>query len=99
MTPPSRPAPRLLIVDDDAHLRQSLARRFQSQGMSVTEAGAGEEALAKAAQGRRDVGPLDLHLPGMSRTGRPAHHRAPPPAHEAPRAHPPLTPHPSPLAP
>src|SRR5262249_51682971 len=66
MTTPSRPAPRLLIVDDDAHLRQSLARRFQSQGMSVTEAGAGEEALARTAELRCDVALLDLHLPGMS---------------------------------
>jgi DNA-binding NtrC family response regulator len=66
MTTLSRAAPRLLIVDDDADLRQNLARRFHSQGMSVTEAAAGEEALAKAAQVRCDVALLDLHLPGMS---------------------------------
>jgi DNA-binding NtrC family response regulator len=53
-------------VDDDAHLRQSLARRFQNQGIRVTEAAAGEEALAKADEARCDVGLLDLHLPGMS---------------------------------
>ena len=64
--PPSRPAVRLLIVDDDEQLRQTLARRFQRQGMAVAEAGSGEEALAKAAQRRCDVALLDLHLPGMS---------------------------------
>jgi DNA-binding NtrC family response regulator len=66
MTTPSRTPTRLLIVDDDTQLRQNLARRFQSQGMSVTEAGAGEEALARAAEGRCDVALLDLNLPGMS---------------------------------
>jgi DNA-binding NtrC family response regulator len=57
---------RLLIVDDDESLRQTLARRFQRQGMAVTEAATGEQALDLAAAGRYDVALLDLHLPGMS---------------------------------
>src|SRR5207244_3436239 len=56
---------RLLIVDDDEQLRQTLVARFRRQGMLVTEAGTAEEALIQAAQTRFDVGLLDLHLPGM----------------------------------
>jgi DNA-binding NtrC family response regulator len=57
---------RLLAVDDDAQLRQTLARRFQRQGMEVTEAGSGEDALTLADANRYDIALLDLHLPGMS---------------------------------
>jgi len=57
---------RLLIVDDDDQLRQTLARRFQRQGMEVTAAAGAEEALANADQSRWDVALLDLHLPGKS---------------------------------
>ena len=65
--PTAHPAPiELLIVDDDEQLRQTLARRFGRQGMAVTSAESGEEALAKTAQVRFDVALLDLHLPGMT---------------------------------
>jgi DNA-binding NtrC family response regulator len=66
MTAANLPSIRLLIVDDDEQLRETLARRFRRQGMSVTEADNGEEALLKASQTRHDVALLDLHLPGMS---------------------------------
>jgi len=62
------PPVRLLIVDDDEALRQTLARRFQRLGMAVAEAADGEEALAKAGHTAYDVALLDLHMPGM--TGR-----------------------------
>src|SRR5438552_14118303 len=57
---------RLLIVDDDEQLRQTLVRRFQRHGMAVTSAGSAEEALEKCEQVRCDVALLDLHLPGLS---------------------------------
>ncbi|HJT77359.1 MAG TPA: response regulator, partial [Gemmataceae bacterium] len=60
-TAPRNPL-RLLIVDDDEQLRQTLARRFGRQGMNVTAAGSAEEALAQAERGRWDVALLDLHL-------------------------------------
>ena len=66
MTATNRTAFRLLIVDDDEQLRDTLARRFQRQGMDVTAAGSGEEALTRAERSRWDVALLDLHLPGMS---------------------------------
>lgn len=57
---------RLLIVDDDEQLRQTLERRFKRQGFPVTVAADGEEALAKAAQNRWDVALIDLNMPGMN---------------------------------
>lgn len=57
---------RLLIVDDDDVLRQALVRRFERQGMSVTAAANGEEALGRADEGRFDVALLDLNMPGMN---------------------------------
>jgi CheY-like chemotaxis protein len=67
MSNASPPAPvRLLIVDDDEQLRESLERRFRRQGFAVTAAGDGDEALAKAAHNRWDVALIDLRMPGMS---------------------------------
>jgi DNA-binding NtrC family response regulator len=63
---PNKPPIRLLVVDDDVQLRQTLARRFHRQGMQVTEAGSAEEALELAEHNRYDVALLDLHLPGLS---------------------------------
>ena len=57
---------RLLIVDDDELLRQALARRFERQGLAVTVAANGAEAIARAEAARHDVALLDLHLPDMS---------------------------------
>src|SRR5262245_57180557 len=73
MPPPSRPAIRLLIVDDDDALRQTLARRFQRDGWAVTEAVNGTEAIALAERKPFDVALLDLHLPdttGVALLGR-----------------------------
>jgi DNA-binding NtrC family response regulator len=53
-------------VDDDDQLRDTLVRRFQRQGMTVTAAASGEDALARMDADRHDVALLDLHLPGMS---------------------------------
>jgi DNA-binding NtrC family response regulator len=64
MATQSRPPVRLLIVDDDEDLRQSLAQHFRRAGMTVTEAGSAEEALVQAGA-RFDVAVLDLHLPGL----------------------------------
>jgi DNA-binding NtrC family response regulator len=56
---------RLLIVDDDDSLRQNLARRYEHQGMTVTDAPSAEAILARRSGGPWDVALLDLHLPGM----------------------------------
>jgi DNA-binding NtrC family response regulator len=63
MSTSNRPAPNLLLVDDDEQLRQALERRFQRQGWTVTTAECTADALVKAGQLRHDVALLDLHLP------------------------------------
>jgi DNA-binding NtrC family response regulator len=65
MTSSYPPSIRLLVVDDDDQMRCTLVNRFERQGMTVTEAASGEEALAKAPEARCDVALLDLHLPGI----------------------------------
>lgn len=60
------PPIRLLIVDDDDVLRQTLVKRFERMGMKVIAASSGEEAIQKLTQLRCDVALLDLHLPGIS---------------------------------
>jgi DNA-binding NtrC family response regulator len=57
---------RLLIVDDDETLRQTLAGRFKRQGMTVSAAGNIAEALKLAKAQQFDVALLDLHLPDGS---------------------------------
>jgi len=66
MATSERPPLRLLIVDDDDLLRQALARRFERQGLAVTTAANGAEAVARAEAAQHDVALLDLHLPDMS---------------------------------
>ncbi len=66
MSNPSQPTIHLLIVEDDDPLRQTLARRFERQGMRVSEAGGVAEALSRADTARLDVALLDLHLPDGS---------------------------------
>jgi DNA-binding NtrC family response regulator len=63
---PNRAPLYLLIVDDDDQLRQTLVRRFQRQGFTVTDAPSGAAALAKLDEARQDVALLDLHLPDMT---------------------------------
>jgi two-component system response regulator FlrC len=53
---------RLLIVDDDAAIRASLAERFAARGYAVSTAGSGAEALEQARRGVELV-LLDLMLP------------------------------------
>jgi DNA-binding NtrC family response regulator len=57
---------RLLIVDDDDQLRQTLTRYFERKDMQVSAAASAEEALVQSTQVRHDVSLLDLHLPGMN---------------------------------
>ncbi len=54
--------PRLLIVDDDPAILESLAERFSARGYSIRTAGDGARAVALAETGV-DVILLDLQLP------------------------------------
>ena len=56
---------RLLIVDDDEALCETLARRFEKQGLQVRTAPSGEDLFA-AELAPCDVALLDLNMPGMT---------------------------------
>lgn len=56
----------VLIVDDDAELRDVLSAMLVNAGHVVDQAGDGPEALEKVATGEFDVVLLDVNLPSMN---------------------------------
>ena len=56
---------RVLLVDDDPHIRQLLAFAFDKAGFAVEEAGDGEEALGAVARQAPDLVVLDINMPRM----------------------------------
>ncbi len=56
----------VLVVDDEASLRNALARFLSNQGFSVTLATSGPEAIEKIRAGKYSLMLLDLRMPGMS---------------------------------
>ncbi len=58
-------APHILVVDDDAQIRQVLRIALKQAGMTCEEAGDGTEGLSKARSGRFDLVVLDIGLPRM----------------------------------
>ena len=72
--PPSRaalvPARRLLVVDDDAAVRRTLAGLLRASGQEVLEAASGPEALACLATTMVDLVFTDLGMPERHRVGR-----------------------------
>lgn len=55
----------VLVVDDDAHIRQVLAFAFAKAGMATAEAMDGEDALARLAAVQPDLVVLDINMPRM----------------------------------
>jgi PAS domain S-box-containing protein len=62
---PSAPAKRILIVDDEAPLRQAMTAYFRSLGHVVDSVGTGREAIARVGQTDYDTLLLDLRLPDL----------------------------------
>jgi len=56
---------RVLVVDDEPHIRTVLRSYLQADGFDVTEAADGEGAIAAIRDGRPDVVLLDVMLPGI----------------------------------
>jgi two-component system OmpR family response regulator len=56
---------KILVVDDDAHIRQVLTFALGKAGMETSEAGDGEAALAAIARERPDLVVLDINMPRM----------------------------------
>ncbi len=65
MTAPA-PKRRILIVDDDPHLRQFLTEVIANAGYDPVTAASGEEALVMVHKGEPDLALLDITMPGMS---------------------------------
>jgi len=61
--------PRILVVDDEADVRQVLRTALEGRGYRVDEAASGEEALARLASRRYDLLLLDLRMEGMNGVG------------------------------
>src|SRR5262249_47112361 len=63
---PMSTRPSLLVVDDNEANRDALSRRLRLKGYDVSLAAAGEEALARLAEGAFDLVLLDVEMPGMT---------------------------------
>ncbi len=66
-----RMALRVLLVDDDSHLRLALTKALTRKGLDVTDLAGGEGAVellrtGLAPAGQLDVCVLDLRMPGLS---------------------------------
>jgi DNA-binding NtrC family response regulator len=61
----SSPQGRILIVDDEAGIRELLSRLVQQEGYESQEAADGEEALAVIRREPPDVMLLDIRMPGL----------------------------------
>jgi two-component system KDP operon response regulator KdpE len=61
----SRPAPTVLIVEDDAETRAAVVRELAARGYAIVEAHDGRTALERWAARRPDVVLLDLGLPDL----------------------------------
>src|SRR6188474_1506485 len=60
------PGGHILIIDDEASLRQTLARILQRAGFDVTTAASGKEGLALVSEHPFDLLYLDIRMPDMS---------------------------------
>jgi DNA-binding NtrC family response regulator len=58
----------LLLVEDEAPLRQALAERLGEHGFEVEQAESGEQAIEKLAEFAFDIVITDLRLPGLDGT-------------------------------
>lgn len=57
---------KLLLVDDDAFLRDMYATKFSEKGHGIDVAESGEQALKKLREATFDVVLMDVVMPGMS---------------------------------
>ena len=64
-TAQSKGAARVLLVEDDQHIRELVALHLQLEGLTVTAATDGNEGLARARAETFELIVLDLMLPGL----------------------------------
>jgi DNA-binding response OmpR family regulator len=58
--------PRILIVEDDDHIRTALRLMFEGEGFIVDDASTGELGVALFSRMTSDVAIVDVMLPGMT---------------------------------
>ncbi len=58
-------AVRILVVDDEQHVRNSLATWFREEGYDVSVAASGKEALSTLAREATNILLVDIKMPGM----------------------------------
>ncbi len=58
--------PRILIVEDDDHIRSALRLMFEGEGFEVDDAATGELGVALFSRMTSDVAIVDVMLPGMT---------------------------------
>jgi DNA-binding response OmpR family regulator len=58
--------PKLLVIDDDAHLRESLAEVLELDGFECHQAGTAESGIAAAQKLSPDIVIMDIQLPDSS---------------------------------
>src|ERR1044072_2782230 len=56
---------RILIVDDELVVRDSLGKRFSSEGYTARPVGGAREALEVIQQAEFDIALIDIKMPGM----------------------------------
>jgi DNA-binding response OmpR family regulator len=56
---------KILIVDDDAYIRELVGTVIKNEGFDVLEAADGRDALAKLGEEKVDLCILDIMMPGM----------------------------------
>jgi len=59
-------AQKILVIDDDAHLRESLAEVLDLEGFSCLQAGNAKSGIASAKKNLPDVVIMDIQLPDSS---------------------------------
>lgn len=63
---PGAPPKRVLIIDDEPHIRRLLGVRLEAEGFDVSEAVDGQEGLDLLSVSRPDLVLLDLTMPGAN---------------------------------
>ena len=64
-TPRPKTAARVLLVEDDQHIRELVELHLQLEGLTVVSVADGNDALARARTDSFDLIVLDLMLPGL----------------------------------
>ena len=57
---------RILVVDDEDHIRRILVRTLMAEGYDVSDASSGADAITKVIDSTFDILISDVRMPGMN---------------------------------